>query len=164
MISKLSTEELIKVHKTIAEKEMKPIIEKIESDQEEFKQSVAQIEGMKAQVVQYIAEVNRNIKPINLSMQAKRTSIQSNIRSLATICNEANAKIAPLLIQQQQQQQQQRFHRVQQPQQNTCQLVAPKVPMPVMYPPTCLALATTDARPYALYDDDDDDSDDGYGY
>lgn len=149
MISKLSTEELIKVYKTIAEQEMKPIIEKIESDQEEFKQSVAQIEGMKAQVVQYIAEVNRNIKPINASMQAKRTSIQSNIRSLATICNEANAKIAPLLQQQltnshqQQQQSINLFHssqHVHQPQQNTSQLVAPKVPLPVM-PPTCFVAA-----------------------
>ena len=95
VISKLSAEELINVHKAIAEEKMAVLTAKIAREQEEFKFLEAQIEKKKGQVVQYVTQINSEIAPLHVSMQAKVTSIQSNVNSLTAICAEANAKILP---------------------------------------------------------------------
>ena len=95
VISKLSDTDLAKVHKTIAEDKMKDIVSKIKREQEEFNALVVQIEGKKGQVAKFIAQINKEIKPLHESMRARVTSIQNSATSLTTICKEANAKIAP---------------------------------------------------------------------
>jgi hypothetical protein len=95
LISKLSTEELNKVHKAIAEQKMLTILDNVARAQEEFKQLAIQIDGKKSSVAQYIAQVNHEISPLHASMQAKVTYIQKSVNSLTTICDDANANIDP---------------------------------------------------------------------